>query len=108
MSIEDIDNDGDATIEIIKKVTTEHELRNMLLGVNQSSGGFLRMVSDHDLSLWTDNKRRLTIANSGLIGVGVNSPVARLHVGSGDIIVQTQTRIIGNLGLRSPLIFLCR
>lgn len=100
MSIEDIDNDGDATIEIIKNATAEHELRNMLLGVNQSSGGFLRMISDHDLSLWTKNKRRFTVANDGFIGVGINDPEARLHVGSGDIIAQTQTRIFENLGLQ--------
>lgn len=100
LSIEDIDNDGDVTIEIIKKLSAKDELRNMLLGVNQSSGGFLRMISDDDLSFWTKNMRRLTIANNGQVGVGLSDPKASLHVGPGDIIAQTQLRIIGNLGLQ--------
>jgi len=100
MSIEDIDNDGDVTIELIKKIEAEHELRKMLIGVNQSSEGFLRMISDNDLSFWTKNKRRLTISNHGSIGIGVKDPQARLHINGGDIIAQTQLRIFGNIGLQ--------
>lgn len=99
MSIEDMDNDGDAVLELLKQNTKQHLERHMIIGVNQSSEGFLRMVSDHDLSLWTDNKRRLTINNGGFVGIGTHPAQARLHVAGGDIIAQTQLRIIGNLGI---------
>ncbi len=99
MSIEDMDNDGDATIELLKPTTAEHDLRQMLLGVNQSSEGFLRMVSNHDLSFWTNNRRRMTVTNGGFVGINESSPKARLHVGGGDIIAETQLRLFGNLGI---------
>ncbi len=100
LSIEDMDNDGDVIIELKAPSSTEIELRHMLLGVNQSSEGFLRMLSDNDLSFWTNSQKRMTLKNNGFIGIGTNNPHAKLQIQNGGLIVETITKIVGGLGLQ--------
>jgi|GEM_PF-2677450 len=94
--MEDIDDTGDVIIELITNdLPTDPAHRNMILGFNQSNEGFLRMLSDHDLSFWTDNNRRITIDNDGRIGLGESNPTVRMHVKSSGTI--DQQTIVGLL-----------
>ena len=82
----DWDGNGDVTIEFTTDDPPgDSTHRNMLVGVNESSEGFLRMISDNDLSFWTNNLRRLTIQNGGNVGIGTFNPGAKLEVSSDGI-----------------------
>lgn len=96
MIMEDVDDSGDVIIEMITNdAPTDPTHRNMILGFNQSNEGFLRMISDHDLSFWTDNNRRITIDKDGRIGLGESNPTVRMHVKSSG--TANQQTIVGLL-----------
>ena len=60
----------------------------------QSTGSDIWNFENSDLYFATNNSRRLTIASSGNVGIGVNSPAAALDV-AGTIKVSTGTDNVG-------------
>ena len=50
------------------------------LGHNSSGNAELNMVSNGHLTLFTNNSERLTILNTGNVGIGTTSPQTPLHV----------------------------
>jgi len=77
LTIFDTDDDGDAAINIKSSNTSAREL---LLAVNQSSGGIISMLTNNDLSFRTNNLSRMLIKNDGDIGIGTNTPSQLLSV----------------------------
>ena len=94
--LEDIDQDGDAVVEIKNNRASSLDAQQMIFGVNQSSGGFLRTTSYDDLSFWTHNERRLTISKNGMVGIGTDAPEANLHIMNGNLRIDTRTNILNH------------
>lgn len=46
---------------------------------------FAGSMSDHNFSLRTGNSKRIMMTASGAVGVGVNSPTAKLHIAAGTV-----------------------
>lgn len=105
VTIEDIGANGDAVIEIVVDSSDNIEARKMILGLNQSSQGFLRMRTDHDLSFWTFNQKRMTIKNSGEVGIGTGTPLEELYVKNGSLGLETETFGLFGTEERSSLNF---
>ena len=53
--------------------------REIFLGLN-SSDATLRTLTNHQLSFWTNNSRRMTIGTDGNIGIGTSAPEYPLHI----------------------------
>ena len=79
-TIADNDQDEDAVFQVLAGSISTTSYRELIMGFNQSNHGWIRTVSDNDLSLWTDNKKRLTIKSDGKVGIGLIDPSSRLHV----------------------------
>ena len=77
LTVFDTDGNGDASINIKSNNTANREL---LLAVNQSSGGIISMMTDNDLYLRSNNINRMVIKNTGEIGIGTSSPLQLLSV----------------------------
>ena len=77
----DSDNDGDSAIKL---EATNGSSREMLIAVNQSSGGFISMATNNNLAFRTNGATRMTIENSGDVGIGVADPSSRLEVSGED------------------------
>lgn len=80
LDIFDTDNDDDAVIQINSNDPISPNFTQMTLGFNLSNQGWLRTRTNHDLSFWTHNSRRLTIKNDGRVGVGTSNPAADFEV----------------------------
>ena len=66
--------------------------QNMKIGFDtEEDGGWLKMMSNHDLSFWSDNKKHITIKNSGFVGFGQNNPMDKVHVSSGDVSLELES-----------------
>jgi len=77
LTVFDTDDDGDAVINLKASNSSERE---MLLAVNQGSGGIVGMVTNNDLLFRTNNANRMVIENNGEVGIGTTSPTALLEV----------------------------
>ena len=73
LTVFDVDGGGSAVLNI-KDAT-----RELYLGVN-SSDATIRTLTNHELSFWTNNSRRMTIGTDGNIGIGTSAPEHPLHV----------------------------
>jgi len=93
LTVTEINSDNAAVIELNGESSTQSDFTQMILGFNQSSAGWLRTVTNHDLSFWTNNSRRLTVKNNGRVGIGTSIPSETLDV-------QGNTNIDGNLTQR--------
>jgi Chaperone of endosialidase len=86
----DTDNDGDAVLKLV----ADSSSRELLVGVNQSSGGFISMETDNKLDLGTNGITRMTIANNGEVGIGTTSPDRDLTVfdidGNGSAVINVK------------------
>lgn len=94
MIVEDHNNDGDAFIYMYTPPTAVNDARDMLLGFNQSNGGFVRMINPTDLGFWTNNKKRMVIRPSGFVGIGTSSPQTPLHVLESDALFGNRANIL--------------
>lgn len=77
LTVFDTDGNGDASINIKSNNSAGREL---LLAVNQSSGGIISMITDNDLYFRSNNINRMVIKNTGDIGIGTTSPSQLLSV----------------------------
>ena len=94
-TIADNDQDEDAVFQVLAGSISTTSYRELIMGFNQSNHGWIRTVSDNDLSLWTDNKKRLTIKSDGKVGIGLTDPSSRLHV-NGELRVEEPFSIRDN------------
>lgn len=85
--VTDMNGNGDAVIELNGGDASPPSYKEMILGFNQSNEGWLRMNTNHDLSFWTNNNKRMTVDKSGFIGIGTSAPTAALDV-RGDVSVE--------------------
>ncbi len=90
LQITDTDNDGDAVIQLNSNDPAASNYMEMILGFNPSNQTWLRTTTNHDLSFWTNNTRKMTIKNDGKVGIGTSTPSSILEV-NGD------TELNGNL-----------
>ncbi|MBK7214955.1 MAG: tail fiber domain-containing protein [Bacteroidales bacterium] len=77
LTVFDTDGNGDAAINI---KSSNSAARELLLAVNQSSGGIISMMTDNDLQFRSNNTNRMVIKNTGEIGIGTISPSQLLSV----------------------------
>lgn len=77
VTIFDNDNDGDAAINLKAENSSARE---MLIAVNQSSGGLISMQTDNDLGFRTNGTNRMVIKGNGNVGIGTLNPSADLDV----------------------------
>jgi hypothetical protein len=77
LTVFDTDGNGDASINIKSNNTANREL---LLAVNQSSGGIISMMTDNDLFFRSNNINRMVIKNTGEVGIGTSTPTQLLSV----------------------------
>jgi hypothetical protein len=77
LTIFDTDNNGDAAINI---KSSNSSARELLLAVNQSSGGIFGMITNNDLFIRSNNTNRMVIKNDGDIGIGTSTPSHLLSV----------------------------
>ncbi|MDX1419297.1 MAG: hypothetical protein R3181_04970, partial [Rubricoccaceae bacterium] len=79
LTVFDSDADGDAALNLR---ATDGQEREMLLAVNQSSGGIISMQTNNDLFFRTNGTNRMVIASGGKVGIGRATAVHPLHVGT--------------------------
>ncbi len=90
--VNDTDNDGDVLIEMQTNDNQSASFRNLTLGLNQSSQGWLRTLTNgsnqtnNHLSFWTNNLRRLSIIDADL-GINTTSPQEKIHLRSGNALL---------------------
>ncbi len=77
LTISDVDENGDAVISL---KASNSSSREMILGVNQSSGGILSMQTNNDLFFRTNGTNRMVIENDGKVGIGTTAPTEKLDV----------------------------
>ncbi|NNF33603.1 MAG: hypothetical protein HKN68_05820 [Saprospiraceae bacterium] len=77
LTIFDVDGLGNAALNI------KDNTREVWLGINANDAS-LRTITNHKLSFWTHNSRRMTIDNAGNIGIGLSGPDTKLHVTGDD------------------------
>ena len=77
LTIFDADENGDAVISL---KASNSSSREMILGVNQSSGGILSMQTNNDLFFRTNGTNRMVIENDGQVGIGTTAPTEKLDV----------------------------
>lgn len=90
--LNDIGGADDVIIEMETNDDQASNFRNLILGVNESSHGWLRTMSNgsnqlnNDLSFWTDGKRRMSIIDSDL-GINTTNPLEKIHLNSGSALI---------------------
>lgn len=108
-----VTNDGNlgvGTTSPNKRVTVEDEgatylnvkghngAEELLIGA-EGAGGVVSTMTNHALQLRTNNSNRIYVKADGDVGVGTNSPVARLHVvdnKTGDATLPNHVAVIEN------------
>ncbi|MDX1406864.1 MAG: tail fiber domain-containing protein, partial [Saprospiraceae bacterium] len=100
LTVFDTDGNGDAAINF------KDGVQEVFLGVN-NSGGTLRTMTSHDLSLWTNNVRRMTIDTDGNIGIGTSFPEYPLHIDDTGVSGQPTITLVleSNTSNRPTLLF---
>ncbi len=98
LSVTEMDGDGSAVIQIESDNPSDADYTNMILGFNPSNGPWLRTVTNHPLSFFTNNTRRMTLTEDGSLGIGTSSPSSRLFVQNGRMGLETisGTVLLGN------------
>ena len=91
MIITEMNSDDDAVLELAGEDPTAADFMLMNLGFNRSNHGWLRMRTDHDLSFYTNNLKRMTVGHDGDIGIGTSVPLTKLFVKNGNIGIETKT-----------------
>jgi hypothetical protein len=72
--------------------STDSTVDIRLLPLAGSNVGIIGTVSNHSLSLFTNNSERARITSAGFLGLGVSSPTSLLHLAdAGNITVGTTT-----------------
>lgn len=84
----DMDNDKDVVLEISTPNTTIHEERKLRIGINESNDGWLRTMTNHNLTLWTDNKKRMVFDTLGRVSIGNFVPQTNLHINQGGLMLE--------------------
>jgi len=79
LTVFDRDNNGDAFINI---KASNAAARELLIGVNQSTGGIISMQTNNNLDFRTNGNSRLRIRNTGQVGIARTFPPHPLHVGT--------------------------
>lgn len=79
LTIFDRDNNGDAVLNL---KATNASLRELLIGVNQSTGGLISMQTNNNLQLRTNGTARITIEAGGEVGIANTAPDHPLKVGT--------------------------
>ncbi|MFH1120698.1 MAG: tail fiber domain-containing protein [Bacteroidota bacterium] len=77
LTVFDTDGNGDAAINVKSNNSADREL---LLAVNQSTGGIIGMTTDNDLFFRSNNTNRMVIKNTGDVGIGTSNPTQLLSV----------------------------
>ena len=77
LTVFDGDGTGGTALNLVAFSPSPRELR---IGVNQSSGGFISMQTANDLDFRTNGVKRMVIESSGDVGIGTTNPTARLEV----------------------------
>ncbi len=85
--IEDIGSDKEVTIELETDDSILANHRHMHTGIKNDQG-YLKTVSNNDLSFWTNSTRRMTIENNGNVGLGTSNPQDLLHIKTGRFRIQ--------------------
>ncbi len=96
MIITEMNSDDDAVLELVGEDPTAADFMLMNLGFNRSNHGWLRMRTNHDLSFYTNNLKRMTLSSDGDIGVGTSNPLTKFFVNNGDVGIETTS--VGALG----------
>lgn len=89
MIITEMSNDGDAVIQIESADPSASDYTQMILGFNSSNAAWIRTVTDHPLSFYTNNNRRMTLTKNGFLGIGTSTPESKLFVNNGRIGMET-------------------
>ena len=76
--IEDLGSDDQITMEINSNTA------KMKIGID-ALGGWIKMINNYPLWFGTENTRRLTIDNTGNVGINTSTPKEKLHINEGDI-----------------------
>jgi hypothetical protein len=58
----------------------------------------LQQQGDNELAIYTDNAERVRVNKQGSVGIGTNSPAAKLHVNDGDALISGKVGI----GITNP------
>ncbi|TRU85932.1 MAG: tail fiber domain-containing protein [Microcystis novacekii Mn_MB_F_20050700_S1] len=53
----------------------------------------LQQQGDGELAIYTNNSERVRVNNQGSVGIGTNSPAAKLHVNGGDAVISGRVAI---------------
>jgi len=98
LTITEMESDDSAIIRLEGEDLTAPDFVQMELGFKQLAQASLRTLTDHDLSFWTKNTRRMTIKNNGWIGIGTSNPLSELFINNGRLGLETKTFTIPNGG----------
>jgi len=79
--ISDIGSNGDAIIEM---ETTSSGTKGMIFGLSQSVGGLLGTTTSTNMTFRTNNSTRMTITNSGEVGIGSSATRSLLTLRGAD------------------------
>lgn len=99
LSIFDIGNNGDAIIELESSFGGAKE---MVLGVNTTSGGLIGTSTNTNLTLRTNGTTRMAITGAGNVGIGTVSPAQKLHVAGGSLQVDQNVELDTGEVRRAP------
>lgn len=74
IKVVDVDFDGDVFTRLIAGAG------QVIIGYNPSAQGIIGTTSNHNFGFRTNNMTRMTILNTGNVGIGTISPTQKLHV----------------------------
>lgn len=104
--LEDLGQDNEVTIEMETNDPTDPNYRHMVIGMNPTDDGFVKMLSDNELSFFTNGSKRMRISRTGNVAIGSSAALAKLHVQNGRIALGTfSTGIFPNTTTQTGLDF---